>query len=386
MSVLQPISYGLVHQVGPGTGGRGFGSYKADNTELIRPYQQESSSPIGRGYPMSVVSGAPTVYDPRAGIQEDPIVMLLKQLLGKKTPVQKAPDAGFRSNEQVYPTSGQALELPGRTLGAKPASLNSENTSYNTADGSSTKSLSAIDYSGLGSSSKKSFDESWSEWIADLGDALNGSDYEGLEKSVSSNRFNQRELDIIQTLDDILLETRVLNLDSESAMGRRFKSINDYYAGLAALTGEYTFGQAYQMLLDSDNLVLDRERILQAVKDRGIDVAAAVEGSATSSGSSMSIDNASYRSSSSMSNDDASYRSGSSMSIDNASYRSGSSTDKKFGFTFTQPSSSSSRKSSTGYSSSSFAPSNDGRKEKGRRSSPVNTRSKKKGGLVLNSM
>jgi hypothetical protein len=67
MSVLQPISYGLVHQVGPGRGARGFRSYKADNTELIRPYQQEASSPIGRGYPISVVSGAPTVYDPRAG-------------------------------------------------------------------------------------------------------------------------------------------------------------------------------------------------------------------------------------------------------------------------------------------------------------------------------
>jgi len=121
MSVLQPISYGLVHQVGPGTGARGFGSYKADNTELIRPYQQESSSPIGRGYPMGIVSGAPTVFDPRAGIQEDPVVALLKQLLGQKPVVEKARDAGFRSNEQVYPTSGQALEAPGRTLGAAPA-------------------------------------------------------------------------------------------------------------------------------------------------------------------------------------------------------------------------------------------------------------------------
>jgi hypothetical protein len=80
MSVLQPISYGLVHQVGPGRGGRGFGSYKADNTETIRPYQQEASSPIGRGYPMSVVSGAPTVYDPRAGIKEDPVVTVRRSL------------------------------------------------------------------------------------------------------------------------------------------------------------------------------------------------------------------------------------------------------------------------------------------------------------------
>jgi len=74
MSVLQPISYGLVHQVGPGRGAKGFGSYKADNTETIRPYQQEASSPIGRAYPMGIVSGAPTVYDPIAGIKEDPVV------------------------------------------------------------------------------------------------------------------------------------------------------------------------------------------------------------------------------------------------------------------------------------------------------------------------
>lgn len=67
MSVLQPISYGLVHQIGPGSGARGFGSYKADNTELIMPYQQKAESPIGRGYKIGIVTGAPTVYDPYAG-------------------------------------------------------------------------------------------------------------------------------------------------------------------------------------------------------------------------------------------------------------------------------------------------------------------------------
>ena len=80
MSVLQPISYGLVHQIGPGSGARGFGSYRADNTELIRPYQQENSSPIGRAYPMGIVSGRPTVYDPRAGIREDPVVTVRRSL------------------------------------------------------------------------------------------------------------------------------------------------------------------------------------------------------------------------------------------------------------------------------------------------------------------
>lgn len=101
MSVLQPISYGLVHQIGPGSGARGFGSYKADNTDTLRPYQQESSSPIGRAYPMGIVSGAPTVYDPRAGIQEDPVVVLLKKVLGMKTVVEKKPDAGFMTTVSV---------------------------------------------------------------------------------------------------------------------------------------------------------------------------------------------------------------------------------------------------------------------------------------------
>lgn len=128
MSVLQPISYGLVHQVGPGSGARGFGSYKADNTELIRPYQQEASSPIGRGYPMGIVSGAPTVYDPRAGIKEDPVVALLKKILGMKTVVDKAPDAGFKNNlpfggggDYGMGGGGGGNVVVGNTLGQMPA-------------------------------------------------------------------------------------------------------------------------------------------------------------------------------------------------------------------------------------------------------------------------
>jgi hypothetical protein len=121
MSVLQPISYGLVHQIGPGTGARGFGSYKADNTETIRPYQQESASPIGRGYSMGIVSGAPTFYDPYAGQKEDPVVMLLRQLLKQKNPVENKPvDAGFKNNQQVYPPEGPAGNPEGRTLGEAP--------------------------------------------------------------------------------------------------------------------------------------------------------------------------------------------------------------------------------------------------------------------------
>ena len=51
---------------------------------------------------MGIVSGRPTVYDPRAGIKEDPVVVLLKKILGMKTVVEKAPDAGFMKNDQVY--------------------------------------------------------------------------------------------------------------------------------------------------------------------------------------------------------------------------------------------------------------------------------------------
>ena len=394
----------------------GFGSYKADNTELIRPYQQESSSPIGRGYPMSVVSGAPTVFDPRAGIQEDPIVMLLKKLLGEKPVVQKAPDAGFKSNEQVYPTSGQALEAPGRTLGAKPASLagstdygslnqfkselanlSSATESFKTADSSSLNVNTTINYSGL-SSGQKSFEDAWADWVTDLQDALDGADYEGLEKNVATNGLDKRALDIIQTLDDILLETRVLNLDSDSAMGRRFKSSNVYYAGLAALTGEYTFGQAFDMLTKTDNLRLDRQRIIDAVKERGIEVAeSALAGNITSSGSSLGIDDAAeyakYRKSSSGSFGGSlpsplpsSGSFGGSLPSPLPGMQPGATATRPL--TIVQPSSSSgssvgkfrfgSSKSGSSKSGSIFVPSNDGRKERGRRTSPVNTRSKKK--------
>ena len=61
MSVLQPISYGLVHQVGPGTGGRGFGSYKADNTELIvsRRLTNPAVAPVPAGEQLPNWKGIP---------------------------------------------------------------------------------------------------------------------------------------------------------------------------------------------------------------------------------------------------------------------------------------------------------------------------------------
>ncbi len=123
MSVLQPISFGLVHQVGPGSGAKGYGSYQADNTATMRPYQQQSASPIGRGYPITVISGGPTFFTP--DVKEDPIVTLLKMLVdqGKKVVAEKEPDAGFRNNLPVFPPEGPAGDpqpAGGRALGAVP--------------------------------------------------------------------------------------------------------------------------------------------------------------------------------------------------------------------------------------------------------------------------
>lgn len=344
MSVLQPISYGLVHQVGPGTGARGFGSYKADNTETIRPYQQEASSPIGRGYPMGIVSGAPTVYDPRAGIKEDPVVVLLKKILGMKTVVDKAPDAGFMSNKQVYVGGdygmgggGGGNVVVGNTLGQAPAKrvyddstvVPSSSNSFKSAIGTSERvyddstvapsssnsfksaigkssSLNvdtSIDYSGMGLS--EVYEQRWDDWIDVVGDALDEGSFYGLEKSaiVGSEGADSR-LEALEQLDDILLELRILDLDSDRGMVRRYRNSDVYYAGLAELTGEISFDEAYGKLLtatDEDRITLRRE-ILDYLKKTGVDVLSKStieanvlkrtnnQGSMTSSGSSFSGD------------------------------------------------------------------------------------------------
>jgi hypothetical protein len=124
MSVLQPISFGLVHQIGPGSGAKGYGGYQADNTDVMRPYQQQGASPIGRGYPITVISGDPTFFTP--DVKEDPIITLLKMLVnqGRKVVKEKEPDAGFRNNLPVFPPEGPAGDPPnagGNALGAVPA-------------------------------------------------------------------------------------------------------------------------------------------------------------------------------------------------------------------------------------------------------------------------
>lgn len=124
MSVLQPISFGLLQQDGPGDGAKGYGSYQADNTDVMRPYQQKGASPIGRGYSVSVISGNPTFFTP--DVKEDPIVTLLKMLVnqGTKVVAEKEPDAGFRNNLPVFPPAGPAGDpstTGGNALGAVPA-------------------------------------------------------------------------------------------------------------------------------------------------------------------------------------------------------------------------------------------------------------------------
>lgn len=314
MSVLQPISYGLVHQIGPGSGARGFGSYKADNTELIRPYQQEASSPIGRGYPMGIVSGAPTVYDPRAGIKEDPVVVLLKKILGMKTVVDKAPDAGFKNNlpfggggDYGMGGGGGGNVVVGNTLGQAPAERVYDDStlvtdSYKTAsEGASSIDVNtSIDYSRMGLS--EVYEQRWDDWIDVVGDALDEGSFYGLEKSaiVGSERYDPR-LEALAQLDDILLELRILDLDSDRGMVRRYRNSDVYYAGLAELTGEISFDDtfAYLVRASDEERIAARKEILDKLKERGIDVLSKStieanvlkrtnnQGSMTSSGSSL---------------------------------------------------------------------------------------------------
>ena len=266
MSVLQPISYGLVHQVGPGTGGRGFGSYKADNTELIRPYQQESSSPIGRGYPMSVVSGRPTVYDPSVRIQEDPIVMLLKQLLGKKTAVEKAPDAGFRSNEQVYPTSGQAIEMPNRTLGDAPADRGLGGGGNVVVDASTDYGSLNEFKSELGKLSAPSEHYSVKSWLDNLPEILDNVKFEGREIGVQTE-FDQADPAVDFLLDQLdalqaLYESVVRANEGEL---KRYRSANEYYAAMAESSGVARYETVLSALNNqgADEIVLLKQDILR---------------------------------------------------------------------------------------------------------------------------
>lgn len=286
---------------------------------------------------MGIVSGRPTVYDPRAGIKEDPVVVLLKKILGMKTVVEKAPDAGFMSNEQVYVGSDSGIGgggggnvVVGNTLGQAPkervyddstdygsdlnklkselGELSSANPStvdsFRSADGSSSLNVDTdISYSGMGLS--EVYEQRWDDWIDVVGDALDEGSFYGLEKSaiVGSERYDPR-LEALETLDDILLDLRILNLDSDRGMIRRYRNSDVYYAGLAELTGEISFDETYAYLVQAsdEERIAVRKEILDKLKERGIEVLSKStieanvlartknQGSMTSSGSSLSGD------------------------------------------------------------------------------------------------
>lgn len=258
MSVLQPISYGLVHQIGPGSGARGFGSYKADNTELIRPYQQESSSPIGRGYPMGIVSGSPTVYDPRAGIKEDPVVVLLKKILGMKTVVDKAPDAGFMSNKQVYVGGDSGMGgggggnvVVGNTLGQMPAGQrpNEYQDSELSSDASTTVQQRIGNWLDRVKLALNNF--MWEKDSSVIeGSAFGGSIYgtaQGTEYGTASEYGSEYSLPVIpgvynpvddlEILHDMYSTVMKASLAENEAMRKKFGEINAYYGAMAIAIG-----------------------------------------------------------------------------------------------------------------------------------------------------
>lgn len=257
MSVLQPISYGLVHQIGPGSGARGFGSYKADNTELIRPYQQESSSPIGRGYPISVISGAPTVYDPRAGIKEDPVVVLLKKILGMKTVVDKAPDAGFMSNEQVYVGGDSGMGgggggnvVVGNTLmpaGQRPNEYQDSELSSDTPTTAQQRIGNWLDRVKLALNNFMwEKDSSVIEGSA-FGGSIYGTATQGTEYGTASEYGSEYSLpvmpslynpvDDLEILHDMYSTVMKASLAENEAMRKKFGEINAYYGAMAIAIG-----------------------------------------------------------------------------------------------------------------------------------------------------
>lgn len=246
----------------------GFGSYKADNTELIRPYQQESSNPIGRAYPMGIVSGAPTVYDPRAGIKEDPVVMLLKRILGMKTVVDKAPDAGFKNNlpfggggDSGMGGGGGGNVVVGNTLGQMPAGQrpNEYQDSELSSDASTTvqqrignwldrvklaldnfmweKDSSVIEGSAFGGSIYGTATQG-----SEYGTATQGTEYGtaseyGSEYSLPVMPGVYNPVDDLEILHDMYSTVMKASLAENEAMRKKFGEINAYYGAMAIAIG-----------------------------------------------------------------------------------------------------------------------------------------------------
>jgi len=226
-----------------------------------------------------------------------------------KTVVEKAPDAGFKNNlpfggggdsalggggggnvvvhylSQANNPAERALDDDSSDYGpflnkfkSELAGLSSATPSTIDSFKSATGKSSSIDvdttisYGGLSEVYEKRFDN----WVDDLREALNDvNSYYGIEKSalVGSEGSND-SLERIEELDDLLLELRILNLESDRGMVRRYRNADVYYSGLAELTGEISFDDAFRRLVqasDEERIAL-RKEIIDRLKERGIGV------------------------------------------------------------------------------------------------------------------
>ena len=196
---------------------------------------------------MSVVSGRPTVYD--ATFQrEDPLITLLKQVLGKKTVVEKAPDAGFRSNEQVYPTSGPGIDPPGKTLGAAPA-----DRGLGGGGGGNVVVDASTDYGSLNEfkselgklSAPTDYQSIVGDWLDNLPVLLNNGGFEGREIGVQTDRNNfdvlLDELNFLQGVYEKVLRANEGEI-------KRYRSANEYYAAMAESAGVSSYETVLNVL------------------------------------------------------------------------------------------------------------------------------------------
>jgi len=203
---------------------------------------------------MGIVSGAPTVYDPRAGIQEDPVVVLLKKLLGMQPPVvTKAPDAGFRNNEQVYPADH------GLGGGGGGDVVVDASTDY----GSSLNKFK----SELGKLSAPSEYHSVKSWLDNLPELLDNVKFEGKEIGVQTEHdetdmavdFLLDQLDTLQALYERVVRAHEGEIT-------RYRSANEYYAAMAEAAGVHSYETILIALRNQgpDEIVALKQDILQA--------------------------------------------------------------------------------------------------------------------------
>ena len=189
-------------------------------------------------------------------------------MLGQKTVVEKAPDAGFRSNEQVYTTSERLLELPGRTLGAAPADRGlggggggdvvvDESTDYGSLNEFKSE---------LGKLFAPSEHNSVKAWLNSLPEILENVDFEGREIGVQTE-FDQADATVDFLLDQLdalqtLYESVVRAHEGEI---KRYRSANEYYAAMAEAAGVARFENVLAALNNqgAEEIVLLKQDILR---------------------------------------------------------------------------------------------------------------------------